>query len=414
MTATTIRNRKRKADVLGRLDTSDSSGRGTISGWTACPLCGQYSTKKYALGRGISSHLHAVHTPWKGSKMELKIKRREFERIAAEARKKGSELTPSPATMTNMSSWEPSEQEERDWEHRVLEITTELEARPNEILGRGFDRTGKNKVKKYRESLPEIIQAAADGTLTILQALVEAVGDDVDKRRMLLETRDRNGSTAEHWAAGEGHLDCLQYLVKTRRILPELSTDQTNNMRGIRRRQGKTCMHYAARNGRLHVIQFLIDANKDDVDKPSGDGTTPLHLALYGGHLAAAQLLIQNGADPHATNEWECGSAHWIAMTKSSSNDASELCDLLLKAGVPFDVAQKHGHFPLHKACQRTNKRVIEWLTKTKFEGGAGLSDEQLKKMGKPDNGGHTPSEIWRSAGGEEHVAKWMKENHGW
>ena len=164
-------------------------------------------------------------------------------------------------------------------------------------------------------------------------------------------------------------------------------------------------------------MAFLVETERRTatIDEPSGDGTTPLHLALYGGHLETVQWLIQNGANPLATNEWECGSAHWISMTKSVDyNVTRALCDLLLDAGVKFDVAQKQGHFPLHKACQRTNKYVIEWMSRTKEQGGAGFSRELLQKVGQPDNGGHKPSEIWRSVGGDDEFAKWMETTHGW
>ena len=201
----TTTNRKRKADVIGRQECSDSSGRGASSGWTTCPLCASVSSKKYALGRGIASHLQAVHAPWKVSKMDRKIQRRGMERKRAEAQKLGTPLPiMAEGAATTCTPWEPTEDEEIAWAQRVLELAAELEQKP--LVEAGVDRTGE-KAKTYRESLPDVIQAAADGTLTTLQALFQSVGDEPDAIRGLLNTKDRNGSTAEHWAAGEGHLE---------------------------------------------------------------------------------------------------------------------------------------------------------------------------------------------------------------
>uniref|UniRef100_A0A7S1YPW4 Uncharacterized protein n=1 Tax=Ditylum brightwellii TaxID=49249 RepID=A0A7S1YPW4_9STRA len=66
-------------DIYSRNLTSSSSGRGSASGWTICPLCPpkRNNQKKYALGRGIASHLHAVHTPWKAHESKRQRKLRE-------------------------------------------------------------------------------------------------------------------------------------------------------------------------------------------------------------------------------------------------------------------------------------------------------------------------------------------------
>lgn len=52
--------------------TSSTRGRGSLSGWTLCPLCEKYSNKKYALGRGIANHLQDIHTPWNPGKLVQK------------------------------------------------------------------------------------------------------------------------------------------------------------------------------------------------------------------------------------------------------------------------------------------------------------------------------------------------------
>jgi hypothetical protein len=51
------------------------------------------------------------------------------------------------------------------------------------------------------ESLPPFLAAAAEGDVESLKRYIGKY--DID---YLITCRDRNGSTAEHWAAGGGHV----------------------------------------------------------------------------------------------------------------------------------------------------------------------------------------------------------------
>jgi hypothetical protein len=98
-------------------------------------------------------------------------------------------------------------------------------------------------------------------------------------------------------------------------------------------------------------------------------------------------------------------------MSQSQDADAMvAICQLLHKAGVSFVVAQKQGHSPLHKAAQKQNQIVAKWLSKSIECGGPGLTPAERSKASKPDNGGHRPSDIWLSAGGESSFASWINE----
>ena len=418
--------RKRKADVLGRVaESSSTSGRGASAGWVACPLCGRHSQKRYALGRGISAHLHAVHTPWKPGKAELRKRRRLLERQRAERKRSGHEGTSDEKEEPKPTSWEPTEKERTDWDERVLQICKDLEEKANEkdseqeeneFLITGQDRSGKVS-QNYRDSLPPFIKEAADGNLPNLQKMVDETENKHNKHAVwtMLDTTDRNGSTAEHWASGGGHLACLKFLCQTRKRVGETKKEDSQchkPRRRRRRRDGKTSLHYAARNGCVECIDYLLDDHQCHVDEASGDGTTPLHMACYGGHPKTVVHLMNRGADPLHKNEWGCGSAHWVGMTKSTSfENVQETCRLLLEAGVSFVTAQKQGHTALHKAAQKQNRHVIEWMTKPQDEGGPGLGRKERALASQPDEGGHRPSEIWQSVGGNKAFADFIREN---
>lgn len=314
----------------------------------------------------------------------------------------------------------------------------------------GQDRMGRSRIRSYRDSLPPLLAAAVDGNIDEIRTLLDrtkadaAASEGSAKILALLDKRDRNGSTAEHWAAGGGHLDCLRLLQEYRDGNRDRgSTDTSSSASDVegrggsskmrRRRDGKTPLHYAARNGRNEVIAYLLEPpacsattaaaaaidTPSAADVPTGDGTTPLHLACYSAHLSTVQLLIERyGADPALSNEWHCTPAHWVAMSPNlSRNDVLAVCEYLkTKFDVPFHSRQKQGHTPAHKAAQKKNQTVLEWLAGGRTEGGktAGLTAEEKADAGLPDSCGNRPSDVWDSVGGDADFGAWMRDTCGW
>ncbi|GKY94172.1 hypothetical protein MPSEU_000383200 [Mayamaea pseudoterrestris] len=503
---------KRKADAISRLavlnaaaalphvtstskTTSVKTGRGSATGWTTCPLCEKTSgsmrkqqQKRFALGRGIAAHLHAVHAPWKAKKNknnrivsgnpqqqagmtevepknetthQVKLLHQREPVIVKTKRQRQNNDDCTDASPNNVPSvTKPTQQDLNDWDAQVLKIVQETEERAkaaaandddhgadaattSTILGPGVNRSG-HYVQSYRTSLPEFLQCASSGDLRGLKRMVDEIHQSAgnDGVTKLLLTRDRHGSVAEHWAAGGGHLDCLEYLsqlaqrycastVSENDSLPTgtndvdsgttttpLLTPTMNTNRKLRRRDGKTSLHYAARNGHVNCIKYLLEQKLYDVDVRSGDGTTPLHLACFGGHLEAARVLVKHGADVFARNEWKCHCAHWLAMMPTTADthlDAyREFCRWLQSLNVSFVEQQKQGHSAVHKAAQRKNRIMLKWLAQPMETGGAGLPEGDKAMGGKPDAGGHCPSDIWISVGGDEPTASWMRMELKW
>lgn len=347
-----------------------------------------------------------------------------------------------PKSASEQGPWEPSAKEVDDWNAQVLLTVAELDGKPL-LLPRvasnrqepkedplfataivtmkplstsalGLDRNG-NRAKSYKASLPPSLQAASDGNLKQLQHMLISCKDNPVQLWQELNRTDRHGSIAEHWAAGGGHLECLILLKETRQKVLEkqarhdMQHQQQQPRSRIRRRDGKTALHYAARNGRVPCLVYLLQQDHA-VDETSGDGTTSFHLACFGAHLDAMKCLLDHGADPLKANDWGCTAAHWIAMTKCDSAPAvSECCQFLQQLGVSFLTPQSQGHSPLHKAAQRQNRHVIEWMA-----GEAGLSFSQKQVVAKPDQGQYTPSDIWKSVGGDKLFGEWMKHEMGW
>ena len=60
---------------------------------------------------------------------------------------------------------------------------------------------------------------------------------------------------------------------------------------------GMTALLHAAREGHVEVVEVLLDGGAD-IDQVSGDGSSPLVLALLNGQFELAMVLIERGADP--------------------------------------------------------------------------------------------------------------------
>ena len=76
-----------------------------------------------------------------------------------------------------------------------------------------------------------------------------------------------------------------------------------------------TPLHYATLFGLHDIAAFLIDEDFQDIDVLDRNGTeTSLHVASRKGHAVVAQLLLENGADVMAKNEYERTPLHLASM----------------------------------------------------------------------------------------------------
>ena len=73
-----------------------------------------------------------------------------------------------------------------------------------------------------------------------------------------------------------------------------------------------TALHLAAANGHVDVVKVLIQ-NGADVNAVDEYKFTALHLAARHGHVDIAKVLIENGADVNAVQKDKCTALHITA-----------------------------------------------------------------------------------------------------
>mmetsp|Transcript_48255 Transcript_48255/g.112913 ORF Transcript_48255/g.112913 Transcript_48255/m.112913 type:complete len:442 (-) Transcript_48255:220-1545(-) len=68
-------------------------------------------------------------------------------------------------------------------------------------------------------------------------------------------------------------------------------------------KSGRTILHWAALEGHLQILEYLLTTVPNlNVDKADGGGDNPIHLAAYNGHLPVVRMLVRAQADTLAQN----------------------------------------------------------------------------------------------------------------
>mmetsp|Transcript_1561 Transcript_1561/g.2528 ORF Transcript_1561/g.2528 Transcript_1561/m.2528 type:complete len:627 (+) Transcript_1561:56-1936(+) len=189
-------------------------------------------------------------------------------------------------------------------------------------------------------------QLIRDGDLAKLQKLVEEGKFDP------VNAQDKNGSGPVLWAAGSGDLAILEYLIQTCNCDPE---QVQNGKRSFARR---TPLHWAARNGHIRAVQFLVETCNVNIDAITQDGTTAFCWACWQGHLPVMKYLHEKGCNVHITNIFGCNAVQWAAQGEVDVEGMS----FLSSVNCDFFLINSNGHGVVHKAAQRGNTLLCEWL----------------------------------------------------
>ncbi|MBM3887247.1 ankyrin repeat domain-containing protein, partial [Candidatus Dependentiae bacterium] len=142
------------------------------------------------------------------------------------------------------------------------------------------------RVQRDAEEIQEeLFEHARRGNLQQVQELVA----ELRGRNENINPADARGETPLHYAAENGHIETVQFLVEAvREINIYVDTLPADDA-------GWTPLHAAARYGHEEVVRFLVNAAIDrgeDWGCDNEDGNTPLHLAAQSGAINVVRLLI--------------------------------------------------------------------------------------------------------------------------
>jgi uncharacterized protein len=182
--------------------------------------------------------------------------------------------------------------------------------------------------------MSELIEAAKAGDLSKVR---ELIGRDPSAA----SAREASGETPLMAALYRGHRHVVAALADT-----------------ISRAGHQLDIFAAAGTGRLEALDAAL-ASGAAVTSYAYDGWTPLHLAAFFGHHAAAERLLDAGADIHAVSRNSLTNTPLHAATAGGHTD---LALLLIGRGASGDARDAGGHTPLHIAAENGNAAVVKAL----------------------------------------------------
>jgi uncharacterized protein len=154
----------------------------------------------------------------------------------------------------------------------------------------------------------EVFRTARTGASEELHSLLEKGGDP--------NALDGEGMSAMMMAAGRGHLECVQVLVK-----------HGADIHLKDKRKGLSALKFAVGEGRVEVARYLLDQGAD-VNEADNFGRTGLMFAAGQGSIPMVELFLSRGADVNRKDVYEN-----TALTNAEDMERWEIRDMLLRAG---------------------------------------------------------------------------------
>ena len=184
--------------------------------------------------------------------------------------------------------------------------------------------------------------AASNGHLEVVKYLiVELHCDPMDKNQY-------DGTTPLHYACRYDYLNIAQYLIREEHCNPSCENEY-----------GETPLHYACRYGHLNISQYLIREEHCNPSCENEYGETPLHNACRCGHLNIAQYLIR---EEHCNPSCE-DNGGYTPLHYACDNGHLNIAQYLIREEhCNPSCEDKFGTTPLHDACINGHLNIAQYL----------------------------------------------------
>ncbi|KAK4418352.1 Tetratricopeptide repeat protein 31 [Sesamum alatum] len=124
----------------------------------------------------------------------------------------------------------------------------------------------------------------------------------------------------------------------------------------VKDKEGRTALHCAAEAGKTQICKYLVEKLKVEMNAKTGQGDTPLLLAVMAEQLPTANYLIKHGADVKASDSKGMTALHYAAETGHK-----KFMQLLISQGAEVEADSDYGT-PLQRASSRGKKEAVRIL----------------------------------------------------
>lgn len=194
--------------------------------------------------------------------------------------------------------------------------------------------------------------ACMSNNLRKVQEIVEESPEDVFKK-------DADGRVPLHWAVSFQFEEIVIYL---------LSRMREADIDNLQDESGWTPFHIACSVGNFNIMSMLFDTLRANLDLPTCQGVTALHLAVAKKHITICKYLLDHGASVRSKDK-----KSQLPLHRAAAVGSLALVDLLCGANSPVNSVDFQGWTPLFHALAEGHAEVGVLLV-NKF-----YADDQLQ-----------------------------------
>jgi len=241
-----------------------------------------------------------------------------------------------------------------------------------ELVEKALQKANDSVDARSRDGRTALHLAAVNGKTALVEMLIKAKANP--------NIKDKKDQIAIQIAAQNDEPEIVRLLIADKSDVPDVfvaatagATDrlatlvkENANSVKLKNKQGLTALHVAAREGHADSVKTLIAGGADVKaidgypDEGHTHGWTPLHMAAMAGKTPIVAILLDNGADVNAADKrGKHTPLHFAAWAGNA-----DLVTLLLARKADRNLKDAENRTPLALAKEKGHKAVITLLEK--------------------------------------------------